>query len=81
MLQTTGLSSSGIQAWLPLGICDLPGPGFEPVSCVDRRMLNHWATRDARPWASNLTFLFMLQRTDFLSVAPFALSVRSKDYY
>ena len=42
------LRSCGSLAQFLRSLWDLPGPGIEPVSCVGRQDLSHWATREAR---------------------------------
>ena len=45
---------------------------------VGRWILNHCPTREAQLQASNLTFSFLLQRTNFVSVAALALSMKAR---
>ena len=41
------LNNRGLRAELLQGMWDFSSPGMEPVSCVARQILYHWATREA----------------------------------
>ena len=45
-LEHLGFSSCGVHARLLRGMWNLPWLGMEPASCFDRRILNHWITRE-----------------------------------
>ena len=49
-LHSTGLSSCGARAQMPLGMWDLSfwTKDQTPVSCIDRWILNHQTTREVR---------------------------------
>ena len=46
--RTRRLSGHGSRAQPLRGMWDPPRPGHEPVPCIGRRTLNHYATREAQ---------------------------------
>ena len=42
-----GFSRHEYRSGLPFPPGDLPHPGVEPISCIGRQILYHWATREA----------------------------------